>query len=64
MQRQLPKSHLFEDHIAAERKRLEEQLPLLPQGTIRDQLLVKMRQLETASHINQWISSTGLRTPT
>jgi hypothetical protein len=30
----------------------------------REELLRKARQLETASHINEWISSPGLARPT
>jgi hypothetical protein len=29
----------------------------------RDALIKKARQLETASHINQWLSSSELRSP-
>jgi len=36
----------------------------LPYGKQRDELLRKARQLETASHINEWISSPGLTPPT
>jgi hypothetical protein len=36
----------------------------LPNGRERDELLRKARQLETASHINEWISSPGLTPPT
>lgn len=36
----------------------------LPPGKDRDALLKKARQLDTASHINEWLSSSGLRTPT
>jgi hypothetical protein len=36
----------------------------LPQGKEREDLLRKARQLETASHINEWLSSSGLQPPT
>ncbi len=36
----------------------------LPPGNDRDALLTKARQLDTASHINEWLSSPGLRSPT
>ena len=35
----------------------------LPQGKLKDQLLLEARQLQTASHINQWLSSPGLQPP-
>jgi hypothetical protein len=35
----------------------------LPHGKQRDSLIKKARQLETASQINQWLSSPELRPP-
>ena len=35
----------------------------LPYGKQRDELERKARQLELASHINQWVSSPGLQPP-
>jgi hypothetical protein len=35
----------------------------LPHGRERDALVRKARQLETASQINQWLSSAELRPP-
>jgi hypothetical protein len=35
----------------------------LPYGKEREDLLRKARQLETASHINEWVSSPGLSPP-
>jgi hypothetical protein len=35
----------------------------MPSGHERDQLLRRARQLETASHINQWLSSPELKPP-
>jgi len=36
----------------------------LPQGKLKDQLLLEARQLQTASEISQWLSSPGLQPPT
>jgi hypothetical protein len=36
----------------------------LPHGKLKDQLLLEARQLQTASQINRWLSSPGLRPPT
>ena len=36
----------------------------LPYGREREELLLRARQLETASHIGKWISSPGLSPPT
>jgi hypothetical protein len=63
MQWQLPKSHLFGDHIAVEKQQLEEQLPLLPQGPVKNLVLRKIRQLDTYSHSEEWANSPGLQAP-
>jgi hypothetical protein len=36
----------------------------LPYGKEREDLLRTARQLDTASHINEWLSSSGLQSPT
>ena len=53
----------FEDQIAADKTRLEAQVARLPDGRKKDELVKKIRQLETASHISDWLSSPGLRPP-
>jgi hypothetical protein len=35
----------------------------LPRGKERDALTKKARQLETASHVNDWLSSADLKPP-
>ena len=35
----------------------------LPYGKMKNQLLQKARQLQTASQINHWLSSPGLQPP-
>jgi hypothetical protein len=54
---------LFE-RLSAEKKRLEMQLGLVGPGVAQNKLLDKLRQLDTAAHINNWLSSPGLRAPT
>lgn len=56
--------HTFEDRIAAEKVRCEEQLVNIRHGPERDALLKKIKQLDTASHINDWLRSPGLNPPT
>jgi hypothetical protein len=63
MQRRRSTPHIFEDQVAAEKKRLEAQVAHLPPCPQKDALLKKIRQLETASHINEWLSSPGLQPP-
>ena len=64
MQRQRSVPHTFENRLAVEKSRLEAQAANLPPGPQKDALLKKIRQLETASHINEWLSSPGLQSPT
>jgi hypothetical protein len=64
MQRRRSAPHTFEGNIAAEKAKLEAQLADLKPGPQMDALRKKIRQLETASHMNEWLSSPGLQTPT
>jgi hypothetical protein len=60
-----PKSNpTFEQRLAQEAYRVKERAKTLPQGKERELLLRKARQLETASRINDWLSSPGLQPPT
>jgi hypothetical protein len=63
MQRRRSNPHPFEDQIAAEKKRLQEQIIATPQGAQRDVLVKKIRQLDTACHMNDWLRSPGLQPP-
>lgn len=55
--------HSFEEQIAAKKSSLEARAASLPQGPQRDDLLKKIRQLETASHMSEWLTSPGLQRP-
>jgi hypothetical protein len=57
-----PKS-TFEQGQAQEARRVKERAETLPQGKERELLSRKARQLDTASRINDWISSPGLQPP-
>jgi hypothetical protein len=50
--------------FANEARCLREQAKLLPPGAVRDATIRKAQQAETGSHINEWLSSPGLRAPT
>jgi hypothetical protein len=63
MQRRRSPAHTFEDQVAAEKKRLEEQVALVPHGPEKDALLRKIRQLDTATHMSEWLRSRGLQSP-
>jgi hypothetical protein len=64
MQRRRYKNILtFPERLDQEVKRLRIEADKLPSGSERDQLLRRARQAETALHINDWLSSPGLKTP-
>jgi hypothetical protein len=62
-QRRQSEPDSFESQLAAEKARLKEQLARASRGPERDMLIRKIRQIETASHINEWLSSPGLQPP-
>ena len=64
MQRRRSVPHTFEENIAAEKAKLEAQIAQLKPGPQKDAALKKIRQLETASHMIEWLSSPGLQAPT
>jgi hypothetical protein len=64
MQRHRAVPRAFKDRIAAEKARIEEQLAEVPHGPEREALSKKIRQLETASRIHEWLASAGLQSPT
>ena len=63
MQRRRSVPHTFEEKIAAEKAKLEAQGAKLKPGPQKDALLRKIRQLDTAAHVSEWLSSPGLRPP-
>jgi hypothetical protein len=52
-----------EQRLAQEAHRVKERATTLPHGKERELLSRKARQLETASLINEWMSSPGLQPP-
>ena len=44
-------------------KRLRQEAGSTPSGAEREKLIRRARQAETASHINQWVSSKGFLPP-
>jgi hypothetical protein len=53
----------FEQRLAAEAQRLKIQAKMMEAGKERDNVLRKARQVETASHINDWLHSPSLQSP-
>jgi hypothetical protein len=54
----------FDRRLTKELAAVQEQADKLPPGPEKDALLTKIRQLEVARHINEWLASPGLRPPT
>jgi hypothetical protein len=54
---------LLVDRLAAWATELREQAASLPPGLQKDDLLRKARQADTASHLEEWVSSPGLQSP-
>jgi hypothetical protein len=63
MQRRRSVPHTFEENIATEKAKLEAQMAELKPGPEMDALRKKIRQLDTASHMSEWLSSPGLQSP-
>ena len=61
--KQRPTLHLFHDRLTDEKKRLEAQLAKLQPGPEREQILMKLRRLDTAFRIDEWVNSPGLQLP-
>jgi hypothetical protein len=54
----------FPDRLAMEAERLREEAKTKPPGPERDELIKKAHQADAAAHIDQWVSSPGLKSPT
>lgn len=64
MQRKRSKPHSFGEQLEAEKLRLKLQAKQLPNGPTKDAVALKIRQLEAAAKMNEWLSSPGLKPPT
>jgi hypothetical protein len=53
----------FEQRLADEAARLRQEAQGVPPGVEREQLLRRAQQADTASHINDWLSSRELQPP-
>jgi hypothetical protein len=54
----------FSERLAKVAKRFREEAETKPPGPERDELIKKAHQADTAAHIDQWVSSPGLKSPT
>jgi hypothetical protein len=61
--RRFEQTQSLEARPSEEAKRLQAEAKLLPPGAVRDEMIRRARQAEMASHINEWLTSPGLRPP-
>jgi hypothetical protein len=63
MQRRFKQTTTLQERLAREAEQARARATSMPSGKERDALLRKARQAETASRIDQWLSSPGSRPP-
>jgi hypothetical protein len=63
LRRRVKHQFTLQDRIVAWAKEVREQAAKLPPGPDRDMLLTKVRQAETALHLEDWANSPGLQPP-
>ena len=61
--RHFKQTQSLEERLSEEAKRLRAEAKMLPPGVVRDEMIRKARQAEMASHLNEWLTSPGLRPP-
>ena len=60
----LNESPTLYERLTKEKKRLKAEADGVGPGLMRNKLLEKVRQLDVAAHVNEWLSSAGFRAPT
>ena len=53
----------LDQRLEEQAKRLRKEAKGTPRGVEREKLIRRARQAETEAHINQWMTSPGLRAP-
>ena len=53
----------FKERLIEPSQRFRGEAEKIPDGTARELLLKRARQAETASHMSEWLSSSGLQSP-
>jgi hypothetical protein len=62
--RRFKQSLSLKDRLALFAKDARKRADELPPGPAKDDMLRKARQADTASHVDEWANSPGLRPPT
>jgi hypothetical protein len=63
LRRRFEQTQSLEARLSEEGKRLRAEAKLLPPGAVRDEMIRRAWRAEIAAHINEWITSPGLRPP-
>jgi hypothetical protein len=63
MRRRFKQTQSLKQRLVEQVKRLREEAKLKGPGVERKMLLRKARQTETVAHIDEWLSSPGLKPP-
>ena len=63
LRRRFKQAQSLEARVCEETMRLRAETKLLPPGAQREEMIRKARQAEIASHMNEWLTSPGLRPP-
>ena len=61
--RSLKENAPLHQRLTEQAERLRKEAQGTPPGVMRDQLTRQARQAETASHMQEWLSSPGLQPP-
>jgi hypothetical protein len=61
--RRFKQAQSLKQRLIEQVRRLREEAKLMAPGLDREMLLRKARQTETAAHIDEWLSSPGLKPP-
>jgi hypothetical protein len=61
--RRFKQTQSLQDRLSVWANRAREQASQMPPGSERDAHLKKVRQADVASHLNEWATSSGLRSP-
>jgi hypothetical protein len=62
--RRFKQSLSLKDRLASFAKDARKRADELPPGPVKDDLLRKVRQANTAMHLDEWVNSPGLQPPT
>ena len=62
--RRFKQSTTLEQRLAEEAKELRSVAKMLPRGPAREEMLRRARHDEAAVHMNEWLRSPGLKSPT